>query len=578
MIYFDDIDFETDDEYSIYLIDKYLDIYFDDKEAIKQNFTPNEVAKLLGEKDIAFFSLYYLRTTFTPSDDNSARTLCDEHYKIWNVLNDVFVKDLIDKLLAIEPRGLAKTTFCDKSLCIWLHCYRKSKFTLLGAKTSDDAEQFLTSIKKEFLDNKLIIDTFGLLIDQKGHKPGSRDYYKVNSSEIEFTNNTYIRAVGSSTSVRGANWGGCRPTVVIADDYQSEADIITEDAREKKWNRWCKEVEEVGDTAVFRRGKKVKAATKFVCIGTVLHIDCLISRLSRNKAYYTIMNRAVLLEEGQTIDEIFESELWLECKKIYYDDKNPNAQIDARKFYEEHIDEMKYPLLWEDKWDFFTDIAVAYWSNRKSFMSEKMNDATTLGVRWFKSVRTQSKEEIEAHTFLKTMLCIDPAGEKTRKSDFTAMAVGSLGENDFKYVRKMVLEKMGFKKYCQMVIDILREYPDITHIYIEKNTFLGADVIAIQEMIDKDLELKKRNIIIINEMARKNKDERISTIVDEINNGQIIFVDDNKEFIKQILEFQGALYSLHDDAPDIIAELAKRLLEIVTKNVIRIIDRRRLGV
>ena len=42
-------------------------------------------------------------------------------------------------------------------------------------------------------------------------------------------------------------------------DYQSEVDVITEDAREKKWNRWCKEVEEVGDTAVFRKGKKLSA-------------------------------------------------------------------------------------------------------------------------------------------------------------------------------------------------------------------------------------------------------------------------------------------------------------------------------
>lgn len=578
MLYFDNIDFETDDEYSIYLIDKYLDIYFKDKESIKNNFTPKEVAKLLGEKDIAFFSLYYLRSTFTPSDYNSARTLCDEHYKIWNVLNDSFIRDLYDKINMIEPRGLAKTTFCDKALSIWLHCYQKSKFTLLCAKTSDDAEQFLSSIKKEFLENKLIIDSFGLLIDLKGHKPGSRDYYKVNSAEIEFTNNTYIRAVGSATSVRGANWGGCRPTVVIADDYQSEADIITEDAREKKWNRWCKEVEEVGDTAVFRRGKKIKSATKFVSIGTVLHLDCLISRLSRNRSYYTIKNKAVLLKEGQSIDDIFNSDLWLECKNIYYDDKNLNARLDAQSFYEEHKNEMKYPLLWEEKWDFFTDIAVKYWSNRKSFMSEKMNDASTLGVQWFKSIRTQNKEELENHTFLKTMLCVDPAGEKSRRSDYTAMVVGSLGENDFKYVRKAILEKMGFKKYCNTVIDILKEYEDITHLYIEKNTFLGSDVITIKQMIDNDIELKKRNITIINEMATKNKDERISTIIDPVNNGEIIFINDNQKFIDQMLDFQGALYSLHDDAPDIVAALSKFLLTIQVKNIIRIIDRRRLGV
>ena len=172
---------------------------------------------MIGEKDITFFSLYFLRTTFVPSDDNSARELCEEHYKIWRVLSEAFVQDLYDKLNIVEPRGLAKSTICDKTLAIWLHCYKKSKFTLLGAKTADDAEQFLNSIKKEFLENELIKDVFGNLIDLKGKKPNSKDYYKVNSGEIEFTNDTYIRAVGSTTSVRGANWGGVRPTVVIAD-------------------------------------------------------------------------------------------------------------------------------------------------------------------------------------------------------------------------------------------------------------------------------------------------------------------------------------------------------------------------
>lgn len=579
MIYFDDIEFTDDNKYSLYLIDKYLKKYFSkNQDNIRRKYTPNEVAKVIGEKDITFFSLYFLRTTFVPSDDNSARELCEEHYKIWRVLSEAFVQDLYDKLNIVEPRGLAKSTICDKTLAIWLHCYKKSKFTLLGAKTADDAEQFLNSIKKEFLENELIKDVFGNLIDLKGKKPNSKDYYKVNSGEIEFTNDTYIRAVGSTTSVRGANWGGVRPTVVIADDYQSEVDVITEDAREKKWNRWCKEVEEVGDTAVFRRGKKVKAATKFVSIGTVLHIDCLISKLSRNRDYHTIINRAVLLEDGQTIDDIFESDLWLECKKIYFDDKIEDPQIQARKFYEKHINEMKYPLLWEEKWDFFSDIAVKYWTNRKSFMSEKMNDASTLGVRWFKAIRTQAEEEIEDHTFLKTMLCVDPAGEQSRRSDFFAMAVGSLGENDFKYIRKMILAKMSYKQYCQTVIDLLKEYTDITHLYIEKNTYLGADVTTITEMIDKDYELKRRNIIILNEMSRKNKDERISTIIEEVNNGQLVFNNNNKDFTQQILDFQGTAYSPHDDAPDIIAELSRRLIEIEVKNIIRIMDRRKLGV
>lgn len=311
---------------------------------------------------------------------------------------------------------------------------------------------------------------------------------------------------------------------------------------------------------------------------TVLHNDCLISRLSRNKDYYTVLKRAIILESYQTVDDIFESELWLECKKLYFNDKDDNAKFTAKVFYENNKEQMKYPTLWEEKWDFFNDIAVSYWENRISFMSEMMNDATSIGEKWFKSIRTQTVEEIEDHTFLKTMLIIDPASTVTKKSDYTAMLVGSLADNDFKYVRNMVLEKLSFTDYCKLAVSKLITYEDITHIYIEKNTFQGADVIKIKELIEKEESLRSRDFEFINEMQRKNKDEKISTVIDPINNGQIIFADDNKDFTKQILDFQGQLYSLHDDAPDATAEFAKRIDDIDIIQKIKILDRRKLGV
>lgn len=569
MIYYKENEFK-DNQFSIYLINEYLSKYFKDVEAIKSKYTPKQIARLLGEHDISFFSLYYLRDIFVVQKNNDARNLSDAHYEMWDILNKTFVDDKIDKLNMVEPRGMAKTTVCDLTLSVWLHCYEKSKFTLMGAKKDDDACQFLDSIKKVFQENERIKDEFGLLIDIKK--------YKVNSNEIEFTNDTYIRAIGSASSVRGANWKGIRPTVIIADDYQSETDIITEESREKKINRWSKEIEKVGDTAVYRNGKKIKSATKIISIGTVLHNDCLISKLIRNKDYYTVLKRAIILDPGQKVDDIFESDLWLECKKLYFNDKDNNAKFTARLFYENNINEMKQPTLWEEKWDFFYDIAIAYWENRQAFMSEMMNDASSIGKTWFKSIRTQSKEEIENHNFLKTMLCIDPASTVNRRSDFTAMVVGSTADNDFKYIREMVLEKLGFKDYCNRVVEILKQYEDIAHIYIEKNTFQGADVIAINELIAKDSILKKRKLEFINEMQKKNKDEKISTITDAVNNGQIIFSDENEDFVQQLKDFQGQLYSLHDDAPDIVAEFSNRIDEIEVIRGINLIDRRKLGV
>ncbi|WP_290060218.1 terminase [Paraclostridium bifermentans] len=568
MIYYDGLKLEND-QYNVYILNKYLSKHYNEEiaESTIRNNTDrlDSIARSLGERDISFFCLYYLRDIFVVKDGNEARELSPTHYEMWDILNSVFVDDKIDKLNIVCPRGMAKTTVCDLALSIWLIAYQKSKFILLGAKKDDDACQFIDSIKKVFKENKMIINEFGKLINSKK--------YKVNANEIEFANGSYIRAVGSSSSVRGANFKGVRPTTVIADDYQDEKDILSYDSREKKFNRWSKEIEKVGDTAVYRDGEKVKSATKIISIGTVLHNDCLISRLSRNKDYYTVLKRAIVLGEDQTVEDILENSLWLECKKLYFNDKDNNAKFTAKVFYENNIAEMKFPLLWEEKWDCFNDIAISYWENRQAFMSEMMNDATSIGEKWFKSIRTQTTEEIEEHNFIKTMLCIDPASTQTRRSDFTSMIVGSSADNDFKYIRDMTLNKFTFNEYCEKVIELLKQYEDITHIYIEKNTFQGADVNKIKELIEKDSDLVNRSLEFINEMQRKNKDEKISTIIDNVNNGQIIFANNNKGFIEQILEFQGQKYTLHDDAIDIVAEFANRVDNIEVIGKIKLLDR-----
>lgn len=578
MIYYDNLEFNNNIEYEVFLLNKYLTKHYDSKSAeelIKEYSTNlDELAMALGEKDIAFFCLYFMSDTFVVKDSNTARELSEEHYKLWKLSDDIFINDKHDKACIIEPRGLAKTTTFNMANSVWLHCYKKSKFTLIGAKTDGDASQFLDSIKKVFNENKKIIKVFGKLIDTKG--------FTVNANEVEFTNGTYIRTVGSGTSVRGANWGGIRPTAVICDDYQSEADILTDAAREKKYDKFIKEVEQVGDKAVIRNGIKIKAATKIICIGTVLHIDCLMSRLSRNNAYYTVLRSAIILDQGQIVEDIFENELWQQCHDIYFDEKLDKdlRKATAEQFYRNHKEEMQFNVLWHEKWDCFTDLAVPYWENRKAFFSELMNDASSIGEKWFKSVRTQTSEEIEQHEFVKTILSVDPASTTNKKSDSTSIMVGSKASNDFTYIRDIVHRKMTFEQYCNKTVEVLERNLDVTHINIEKNTFQGADVVKIKELIANSTVLKGKNYVWINEMQRKNKDEKISTIIDPVNNGQIIIVsdkEDSKAAIDEILDFQGQLYSVHDDAPDNLAELENKIKIIENIGKVTLLDRRSFG-
>lgn len=585
MIYFDNRLFEKENLYELYILKKYLTKHYDEEKAIaliKMNSNRlDDLAMALGKNDIEFFCLYFMSDTFVVKDNNTARALSKGHYELWELANDIFVADKFDKAAIIEPRGFAKTTIFDMAVSVWLHCYKRSLFTLLGAKTDTDATQFLDSIKKVFNENHKIIKCFGKLINVKSYKTNN-ERYTVNANEVEFTNGTYIKTVGSGTSVRGANWGGIRPTVFIGDDFQDEKNILTDAAREKQYSKWTKEIEEVGDKAVYRNGIKIKAATKVIAIGTVLHVDCLMSKLSRNNDYYTILRRAIVLNDDETVEDIFESELWRECHDIYFDEKlnKDERKIKAKQFYEDHKEEMQFTTWWPEKWDCFNDLAVKYWEDRRSFMSELMNDATSIGEKWFKSVATQTKEEIEQHDFTKTMMSIDPASTTNKKSDSTNIMVGSKATNDFTYIRDLVHRKLTFSQYCEKVVEVLERNLDVTHINLEKNTYQGADVEKIKELIGKSEILKRKKYIWINEMQKKNKDEKISTIVDQVNNGQIIIVsdvEDSKKAIDEILDFQGQLYSVHDDAPDNLAELEIKLKTIIVSRKVKILDRRLLG-
>lgn len=92
-----------------------------------------------------------------------------------------------------------------------------------------------------------------------------------------------------------------------------------------------------------------------------------------------ILKRAIILEADETVDDIFESELWLQCKKLYFNDKDDDSKETARTFYEEH---KKY-VQFSGKKNGIALMILPYWENRMDFMSELMNDASSIGEKWF---------------------------------------------------------------------------------------------------------------------------------------------------------------------------------------------------
>lgn len=508
------------------------------------------LAYIIGSLNIPYFCKYFLQDTFIPKPDNTARELASLHLEVWDELDNMFLQDEFDKILVAWPRGCAKTTVLDFALTVWLHCYEKSKYTLVAGKTETDSQQFIAQARMAFEENQYILTGFGKLIRAQE--------YTVNKLELELTNKTKIEAISSTSSMRGKKYAGVRPSVIIADDYQGRGDVITQESRDKKYNTWIEDSGYAGDKAVWRNGIKIKPATKFVVLGTILHKDDFISRLMLNKDYKHILKRVVDFD----VDEYFHEGLWELFYNIYFDDKLMDSVADAKEFYYQNEPDMKYKTIWDDKYNCL-DLAIDYFNNPIAFKQEMLNDASRIGEKWFKTIRTQSAEEIESHVFIKTILVVDPASSITIKSDFSAFCVGSIAENSFAYIRKGIVARLGFDDICLKVIELLKIYADITHVSVEKNLYSGADVLKIKELIVKEPELKNRQIEFINKMARTNKDEKISTIIQGVNTGQIIFNEEDIKFNDQILDFSGQMFSEHDDAPDAVSQFMVDVKEIV---------------
>jgi len=525
----------------------------------------------LGEMDFEFFCMYFLQDVFLPKEDNAAASIADVHRELWKDIQDSIIGHGPSQIGRILPRGTGKSAFGTFATTIWCHCYSFKKYTLICSDIGSTAEKFIKDIKNTFLDNIYIEKAFGKLLNDRDKR------YICNSTQLEFTNVSFLEAISSSSPMRGRKYDNCRPDLIILDDYQSEDDVRTEDARVKKWKRFSDDVKYASQKALYRNGKLVKKGTTFIAVGTLQHKECFYSRLMKLPTWKFKNKKGVLIddfidEDGKLInglDHYFDTGLWKEFKTILFNFKVETHLEDANEFYWAHQDEMQFPMLWAEFWDCL-DMAMSYYESPSSFKQEVQGDIDSIGEKWFKTIATETRIEMETHRFIKTMLCVDPGSTANVKSDYSAFLVGSQADNNLKYARKSELAKINartdFDKYLGHMIELLKEFPDTTHVYIEKNTFNGADAHDLEKLIKKDPVLKHKNIGIINEASRKNKDDRISTIIPSMNTGQIIFCEEDDEAIAQMKDFAGQKFSEHDDMPDITAEFSNRIGDIKSKN------------
>lgn len=537
----------------------------------KNLFGFHGLAYQLGQISLEFFCLYFLQDIYLPKEDNAAAPMADVHRELWSDIQESIIGDGPEQLGRVLPRGTGKSAFGTLGPTCWVVAYKHKTYVLICSDIGSTAEKFIKDIKDNMIENSYIEQAFGKILDDK-----NRDFI-CNATQLEFTNKTFVEAISSTSPMRGRKYKNVRPDLIILDDYQSEDDCRTEEAREKKWKKYSDDVKFAKQRPIKRDGKVIKKGTVLMAWGTQQHKECFYSRLIKAPTWTFKKEKGVLVE---SVDEYFNSGLWLEFKNTLNNFKNENRLYDAKEFYYEHQNEMQFKTLWSEFWNCL-ELALDYFENPNSFKQEVQGDVDAIGEKWFKRINTEPRKVIESHEFIKTMIIVDPASSGGKKNDYSAFLVGSEGINKCKYARKAELAKINarneFDKYIDHIIDLLLEYTDATHVSIEKNTFNGADANQLEKKIKEHEILKYRNITIVNEMQRRNKDDKISTIVPYINNGTFIFAEEDEEFVNQLMEFAGQKFTVHDDAADVSSEFWLKVDEIKVASTVKLLDRKLLG-
>lgn len=126
------------------------------------------------------------------------------------------------------------------------------EYILLINSTRTIAEGRIKAIQREFTENARMTWCVSDIIEQSGRAfevwyKGDNKYRKVR-----------IETYGRGTAVRGANWGGRRPDLIICDDLQDFEDLESEIQPEKDWKWFLSDVMDLGQKSrIFMIGNNI---------------------------------------------------------------------------------------------------------------------------------------------------------------------------------------------------------------------------------------------------------------------------------------------------------------------------------
>ena len=459
---------------------------------------------------LAYNDLITFGKMFSPQDFLATETP-QFHREVGKLLLD----SKKQQLALVLPRDHAKSTLAATAV---LHRFLFNKH--------DDEPEFICWVGEA---QDQAIDNISWLQSHIEINPAVHYYFgdlegsKWTKSEIILSNGCRMIAKGASQRLRGKKQLSTRYTGIILDDFESELNTKTPDARFNMKN-WV--------TAAVYPAIDFDKGGFMWCNGTIVHWDSFLNNIvtgyqsaqKNNEKYAWTVYTKKAIEEGKPIWESRWSMNKLNNRKQFYIDSGTPS-----KFYQEYMNQARSP---ED--------AV--------FSEDDITNAFYDGVlRWDEEKGSWYIKEDGKNIYVNIYIGIDPASSVLDNRDYSViMVVGVSEEHDYyviEYWRKRALPM----DCAEQIFKIAEKYSPIRRINIE--------TIAYQEMLRDYVmrESKRRGMFLpgiekgIKGYNQKKKERLFEGLQPLFSQKAAHLKKSHADFVDELIDFpKGA----HDDIID----------------------------
>lgn len=501
-----------------------------------------------AEIDLLYFCVEYFSEPNNPDNAgnwegfelDSPEEAAEFHKEICRDMDLVSNKKPNLKICRAAPRGHAKSTYLSKGFPIREILFRKRKYIITISITPDVASKNLEWIALQLKHNeKLRADFGGLLSPKKQENPrDSSERFVAWYPMSEFNQKllTLCEAASTGQALRGRNWNGVRPDLIICDDLEDSDNTNTEELRNKLKDWFSKVVVPLGDPA----GKK----TGLIYMGTTVNPNCLLMDVLYRRGDFDTRVYKALIEPPENGD------LWTQCEEIY---KNPNEVPQERAkqawdFYQDHEEEMNKgaSVLWADVQPLYRLYKWKWDNGSKAFSTEYQNEPIDRESMLFDPEKFHYYDpdlNFKSSAFDVFFGCDFAMGKQ--RGDFSALVI--LAQNKRTrtiYVAKAIGNKMHPDKFLDLIVDKVVEWQPIK---------IAADANVAQEFLVWTLRQRLKAINYpeftrVKEVKNRTRKElRIEAMLPDIEGGKILF---NKRHSLLLEQFEKYGTNSNDDLID----------------------------